>query len=129
MLKNFFRAAFRNLWKHKIYSLLNILGLTVGLTAAFLVFLYVHFELSYDRFNTRADRIYRLVCDIKTPTETINTGVTSAPMAVNIKTDFPEVDAFVRVSNASLLVRKGDVQFQEEHSAFADSSLFRVFDF
>ena len=129
MLNNFFRTAFRNLWKHKIYSLLNILGLTVGLTAAFLVYLYVHFELSYDRFNTKADRIYRLVCDIKTPTETINTGVTSAPMAVNIKSDFPEVDAFVRVSGASLLVRKGDIKFQEEHSAFADSSLFRVFDF
>src|ERR1700678_418393 len=105
MLSNFLRTAFRNLWKHRIYSLLNILGLTVGMTAAFLVFLYVHFELSYDRFNTRADRIYRLVCDIKTPTETINTGVTAAPMAVYIKTDFPEVDAFLRINTASLLVR------------------------
>ena len=129
MLKNYLRIAFRNLWRHRVFSFLNILGLTVGMTAAFLVFLYVHFELSYDRFNTRADRIYRLACDIKTPTETLKIGITSAPMAVNIKTDFPEVESFVRFNNQSLLVRKGDIKFQEEHSAFADSSLFRIFDF
>ena len=72
MFKNYFKIAFRNLWKHKVFSFLNILGLTVGLTACFLIFLYVRFELSYDYFHSKADRIYRVVADIKTPTETIN---------------------------------------------------------
>ena len=61
MIGNYFKIAFRNLWRHKIFSLINILGLTVGMTACFLIFLYVRFELSYDSFNTKADRIYRVV--------------------------------------------------------------------
>jgi len=48
MLKNYFKIAFRNLWKHRVFSFINIMGLTVGMTACFLIFLYVRFELSYD---------------------------------------------------------------------------------
>jgi len=65
MLENYFRIALRNLWRHRVFSFLNILGLTVGMTACFLIFLYVHFELSYDAYHSKADRIYRLVTDIK----------------------------------------------------------------
>jgi putative ABC transport system permease protein len=74
MLKNYFKIAFRNLWRHRVFSLINILGLTVGMTACFLIFLYVRFELSYDKFHSKGDRIYRIVCDIKTPTETMHPG-------------------------------------------------------
>ena len=72
MLRNYFKIAFRNLWKQKAFSFINIMGLTVGMTACFLIFLYVSFELSYDSFHTKADRIYRVVADIKTPTEVIH---------------------------------------------------------
>ena len=65
MLKNYFKIAFRNLWRHKAFSFINIMGLSVGMTACFLIFMYVSFELSYDSFNTKADRIYRVVSDIK----------------------------------------------------------------
>ena len=126
MLKNYFKTAFRNLWRHKGFSIINIMGLAVGMSACFLIFLYVHFELSYDSFNTKADRIYRLVTDVQTPSEKASFG-SSAPMAVNVKNDFPEVESFVRFNYASLLVRKGIVKFQEEHSIFADSSFFDVF--
>ncbi len=129
MIKNYFKIALRNLWKHKVFSLINITGLSIGITACFFIFMYVGFELSYDKFHSKADRIYRLVTDIKTPTETINTGVTAWPFAPNIKADFPEVESFVRVSGGSFLVKKGNVKFQEEKSAFADSSFFKVFDF
>lgn len=129
MLKNYLKIAIRNLWKHKVFSFINIMGLTVGLSACFLIFLYVHFELTYDRFHSKADRIHRLVTDIKTPSETINAGITSWAFAPNIKNDFPEVEAFTRVSGGSFLVRKGDVKFQEEKTVFADSTLFQVFDF
>ncbi|GAB3175616.1 ABC transporter permease [Telluribacter humicola] len=129
MLKNYLKIAWRNLLKNKVYSFINIMGLTVGMSACFLIFMYVNFELSYDAFHSRADRIYRLVTDIKTPSETINTSVTSWAFAPAIKADLPEVEAFARVSSESLLVRKGDVKFQEENSAYADSALFQVFDF
>ena len=75
MIKNYLKIAFRNLWRHRVFSLLNITGLTVGMVAFFLIFLYVHFELSYDSFHSKADRIYRIVCDIKTPTETLHFSV------------------------------------------------------
>ncbi|HEV7347760.1 ABC transporter permease [Telluribacter sp.] len=129
MFKNYLKIAWRNLLKNKVYSFINIMGLTVGMSACFLIFMYVNFELSYDAFHSRVDRIYRLATDIKTPSETINTGITSWAFAPNIKNDLPEVEAFTRVSGGSLLVRKGDVKFQEEKSLYADSSLFQVFDF
>ncbi|QRR00091.1 ABC transporter permease [Dyadobacter sandarakinus] len=129
MLKNYLKIAFRNLWKHKVFSFLNVMGLTVGMSACFLIFMYVSFELSYDAFHTKGDRIYRLVTDIKTPSETINTSVTSWAFAPAIKADFPEVEAVTRVSSGSFLVRKGDIKFQEDKTLFADSTLFKVFDF
>jgi putative ABC transport system permease protein len=129
MIKNYFKIALRNLWKHKAFSIINITGLSIGITACFFIFMYVGFELSYDKMHSKADRIYRLVTDIKTPTETINTGVTAWPFAPNIKNDFPGVESFVRISGGSFLVRKGNVKFQEERSAFADSTFFKVFDF
>ena len=129
MIKNYLKIAFRNLWRHKVFSFINIMGLTVGMTAFFLIFLYVKFEMSYDSFHSKADRIYRIVADLKTPTETINGDRPAWAVAPHIKIDFPEVESMVRVDGASLLVRKGDIKFQEDNTMFADSSFFHVFDF
>src|SRR5580704_11800021 len=97
MIKNYLKIAFRNLWRHKVFSFINIMGLTVGMTAFFLIFLYVKFELSYESFNSKAGRIYRVVCDLKTPTETINTNGPSWAVGPHIKTAFPEIESSVRV--------------------------------
>jgi len=129
MIKNYFKIAFRNLWRHRTFSFINIMGLTVGLTAFFLIFMYVKFELSYDTFHTKADRIYRVVADLKTPSETIHTNGPGWAVAPNIKDEFAEVESAVRISNASLLVRKDDIKFQEDESMWADSAFFHVFDF
>ncbi|OJV16733.1 MAG: cell division protein FtsX [Dyadobacter sp. 50-39] len=129
MLRNYFKIAFRNLWKHKIFSLINIMGLTVGMSACLLISIYVNFELTYDAFHTKSDRIYRLVTDVITPSETIHAGITSWAYGPTIKQDFPEVEAYTRINGGSFLVRKGDIKFQEEATVFADSSFFRVFDF
>jgi len=128
MLKNYLKIAVRNLWKHKVFSFINIMGLTVAMTACFLIFLYVSFELSYDSQHTKANRIYRLVTDIKTPTETLNWNSTSWPFAPNLKSEFPEIELFVRTYGTSMLVRNGNVKFKE-NALLADSSLFNVFDF
>lgn len=129
MFKNYLKVATRNLTKHRFYSIINVLGLAIGMTCCLLIFLYVRHELSYDRFHTKADRIYRVVTDIKTPTETMNIGVASAPMSAYMKTDFPEVEDMVRLDDAGLLIQRGEQTFQEDKSIFVDSTFFRVFDF
>ncbi len=130
MLKNYFKIAFRNLWRHRVFSLINILGLTVGMTACFLIFLYVRFEMSYDNMHSKSDRIYRIICDIKTPTETMKPGGPSWAVGPHLTMgDFPQVEASVRITGDELLVRKGNVKFQETNSIYADSSFFQVFDF
>src|SRR5580692_5271829 len=129
MFKNYFKIAFRNLWNHRVFSFINVLGLSVGMTACFLIFLYVRFELSYDRFHSKADRIYRLVSDIKTPTDIIKSDGPSWAIPANLKSEFPEVESEVRVVNSSLLFRIGNTKFQEVNSIFADSAFFHVFDF
>lgn len=129
MLKNYFKIAFRNLWRHKAFSFINIMGLTVGLTACFLIFLFVSFEKSYDSFHSKSDRIYRIVTDLKTPSDDLHIPVTSWAFAPKIKSEMPEVEAFTRVSGGSFLVKKDNLKFQEDEMLFADSTLFRVFDF
>jgi putative ABC transport system permease protein len=129
MIKNYFKIAFRNLWKHRAFSFINIMGLTVGMTACFLIFLYVRFELSYDRFHDKADRIYRVVADIKTPTELIHSGVPAWAVPPHLGADFPEVESYVRVMTQPLLVRKGEMKFQEDDLAMADSAFFHIFSF
>ena len=129
MIKNYLRVAFRNLWRHKGFSLLNILGLTIGMSACFLVFLYVRFELSYDDFHSKGNRIYRVVTDIVNPSETLHFSVAAPAMPVNAKRDFPEIEKQVRFDPGSMLVRRGQLKIQEDNMAFADSTFFEVFDF
>jgi putative ABC transport system permease protein len=129
MLKNYLKTAFRNLWKRRAFSLINILGLAVGMTASFLIFLYVRFEVSYDSFHSKADRIYRLVCDVKTPSETVHANGPAWPVAPGLKREFPDIESAVRTATVSFLFRKGDIKFQEENSLLADPDFFRVFDF
>src|SRR6186713_1996861 len=129
MLKNYFKIALRNLWRHKAFSFINIAGLAVGMAACFLIYLYVTFETSYDNFHTKADRIYRVATAVITPTETLYSGIATGPIAINMKKDFPEVEDAVRLSRDEILVHKGDMKFQEKNTVFADSTLFNLFDF
>src|SRR5258708_3556909 len=129
MLRNYLRIAFRNLWRHKGFSILNIVGLTVGMVAFFLIFLYVRFELSYDTLYSKADRIYRIVCDIKTPTETIHANQPSWAVPPHLAAELPEVETAIRVGMGdNWLVYRGDQQFAQEDVATADSNFFQVFD-
>ena len=120
MFKNYLKIAVRHLWRHKAFSFINILGLAVGMSACFLIYLYINFETSFDNFHTKTDRIYRIVTDVKTPSETIRTGLTTSPIAINVKKDFPEVEDAVRFAMDGFLVRKDDVKFQEEKTVLAD---------
>ena len=65
MFKNYFTVALRNFWRNKTFSVINVLGLSIGISAALVIFLIVHYEYSYDRFEKDGDRIYRVVLDAK----------------------------------------------------------------
>lgn len=129
MIKNYIKIAFRNLWRHKGFSIINIIGLAIGMTAAFLIFMYVKFELSYDNFNEKSDQIYRIVSDIKTPTETLNWSSSIAPIGPALQQDYPEIKANTRIFGAGFLVQRGDSKLQENNALFAEPSLFKIFSF
>lgn len=128
MFSNYCKIAFRNLWRHRVFSFINITGLAIGMSAFFLVYRYVRFETSYDNFNKKSDRIYRLATDLYTPSSTQHWATTTAPMAINLKPDYPEVADIVRLRQDAYILRKGDVKFQENYVVLADSSLFSIFD-
>ncbi|HEY9008716.1 MAG TPA: ABC transporter permease [Ohtaekwangia sp.] len=129
MLKNYITAAFRNLYKNKGFSAINILGLSVGLASFVLITLYVYHELSMDRFNTKADRIYRIVENLRTENELLLQSTSSPPMGPKLVQEFPEVQSFVRFLETGLLVKKDNVSFYEDECYLADSSVFDIFTF
>jgi putative ABC transport system permease protein len=130
MIRNYLKIAFRNLWRHRGFSLINIIGLAVGMTACFLIFIFVRFELSYDKFNQNFDQIYRLNTDIKSPNEVLHWSSASPPMGPTLQQDYPDdVLANVRVFGAGFLVVNGDTKFQENNIAFTDPSIFKIFTF
>src|SRR5690348_17435412 len=104
MFKKFSLLAFRNLARHKSFTLLNIAGLATGLTCFIFIASWIQDELSYDNFNSKADRIVRVVSKSTTPSETFYQAVTGAPLANALKTDFLEVENTVRLDNRNAIV-------------------------
>jgi putative ABC transport system permease protein len=129
MIKNYLKIAWRNLVKNKTFSLINISGLASGLACFILIALYVADELSYDRYNDKAGRIYRINADIVFGGNKLHLAVASDPMGAALKKDYPQVEEYVRFysSNGSKLVKKGNDFIRENNVAHADSTLFNVF--
>lgn len=128
MLKNYFKIAIRNLWKNKGFSAINIIGLSVGLATCLLIMLYVMDELSYDKYNEKADRIYRVDGDIQFGGNHFVLAVAPEPMGATLKKDFPQVDQFVRFRGyGGFLVKKGTQNLREDKVIYTDSTLFDVF--
>ena len=129
MLRNYFKIAFRNLWRHRGFSALNISGLAIGMAAGFLILLYVGFELSYDTMHAKGDRIYRVVSDIKTPSENIEANKPAWAVAPHLQKEFPEIESEVRIKNWPMLVRRENLKFKEQNVVGMDSSFFNMFEF
>lgn len=129
MLKNYIKIALRNLRKHKLYSFINILGLTAGLTACLLIGVYIMHELSYDKFNKNANRIVRATMEYSNA-GTVNTGATTGTkVGPQFKRTFPAVEEFVRTYMGSSVVKYGDKVFEENRFLYADDAFFKVFSF
>ncbi len=128
MLKNYFLIAARNLRKYKAYSLINIIGLTLGITCFILIMLFVWAEMSYDSYNKFASQIYRPTFFSIFHGRKTETAVCPAPLGPAAYHNFPEVIAYTRLRyEGSCMVRYKSKTFNEERFFWADSSLFDVF--
>jgi len=133
MLKNYFKTAFRNLKRQKIYSFINITGLSLGLACCILITLYIHFELSYDSFHDKADNIYRII-EIETESGRKQfSAATPAPLAFSLSEEFPDIARAVRIFHPSWIekwkISHEERTFFEEDVFFADDSILEVFSF
>lgn len=128
MLRNYLKIAWRNLVRNKAFSAINIIGLATGLACFILITLYVTDELGFDRFNEKANHIYRVDSDIKIGGSSLKLAVMSDPMGATLKRDYPEVEAYTRFfAYYSRLVKKGNSFISEDNVVHADSTLFDVF--
>src|SRR4029079_3384754 len=128
MVKNFFLIALRNLKKDFWYSLLNILGLTIGITFSLFLIFYIKDELNYDRQNKNADRIYRVNTYVHEKDKNTDIAITQLPLGPQMKKDYPEVEEMVRLNGRErTLFKNGENSFYETKVYYADSTLFKVF--
>ncbi|MFO8235402.1 MAG: ABC transporter permease [Bacteroidales bacterium] len=126
MLKNYLKTAFRNIKRNKVYSFINIVGLSIGVALFIIISLFIHSEMNYDKFNENIDRIYRLDKD--------DWGILGTAYGPDVKSNFPEVEDFVRFSlsnlnNPLVSVDESDREQRIQDFTFADSQVFDVFTF
>ena len=130
MIKNYLKTAWRSLWKNKGYSAINIFGLTIGLSASIFIFLWVVDELSYDKFHSNANRIFKVLVNNKYPDGKIETyPATPAKLKDAIKTEIPEVELAAQYSMESELLVKHETNSFNENGIYADSTLFKILSF
>ena len=128
MIKNYFKVAFRNLFRNKGFSFINIAGLTLGLTSCLLIGLFVRDEKQYDRFVPRGENVYRIYQKAESDESTI---IATAPpaFATALQQNFPEVEQTLRVMsiNSKDLFEANGKKLYEEGGFIADSNFFELF--
>ena len=130
MFKNHLTTALRTIRRNKIFSGINILGLALGLAAFWLIVLYIADELSYDRYNTNAGRIVRVVQHSRWSDNDLHLALTSAPFAPALKTAFPEIEDAVRINTeGGGIITYGDKNIKQGDIVFADKSLLHIFSY
>jgi putative ABC transport system permease protein len=139
MIKNYLTIAFRNLFRYKVYSLINIFGLATGMAAGFFIFQYVYFETSYDKFHTNANRLYRVNMSFTGGSNLSTSAVTHPAVAPAMKNEFPEVVDYVRLVPPNIWLRNATLSYTDEKGQskrfnepdfyFAEASFFNVFSF
>ena len=130
MLKNIIKIAYRNLIKQKSYSIINIFGLSLGITCSILIFAYIGYELSYDTYHKNGDNIYRIVSKQVISGKSTESARSPAPVGPTLVEDFPEVINAVRFSpTVKRAFNYEDRHFFQEHVFYADRSVFDVFSF
>lgn len=133
MLKNYYLVALRNMRKHKLFSVINIVGLVIGMTCCLLIFVYVQDELSYDRFQKDYQNIYRVALHGRISGQEILTSNSSLPLAQAMLTEIPGVEEVIRLKPANggggMAVRYENLSFLEDKFFYADSNFYNFFSF
>ncbi|HXD79404.1 MAG TPA: ABC transporter permease [Puia sp.] len=128
MLKSYFKTAWRNLKKNRVFSLINIAGLSVGISVCYIIMLYVQDELSFDRYNKHADRIARIQFKANLNGGDIREAGVMAPVAATLKRDFPEVEDATRLMFfGGATVTLGPKKFKNDLLAGGDPNYFNIF--
>ncbi|HEX6982445.1 MAG TPA: ABC transporter permease [Balneolaceae bacterium] len=130
MFRNYIKVAWRNLVRKKKYSLINIVGLALGIACCILLFLYVHNEWTYDEFHQKADRIFRVNRLLTEPNGDVGpTADTPAPLAAALKNTFPEVQKTVRLTAGDIRIAIDNNSYVKKEALYVDGSFFEVFTF
>ena len=129
MLRNYLKITWRNLITYRVYSLLNISGLAIGLTACLLMFLYVKHEFTYDSFHEKAARIARITTDLKTPEAPMSVASCPILLADVLPRTYPEVMAAVRFEPLSATIKYGNKLLNQPDVYYSDQSVFRIFSY
>ncbi|MDX2432729.1 MAG: ABC transporter permease [Bacteroides sp.] len=128
MFKNLLKTAFRNITYKFGYSFLNILGMTLGITSALFLILYVSDELSFDRYHEHGERIYRVQSTITETDDEFTWIVAQIPFAPQVKEDYPEIESVTRLFDFQRsLFMNGEIEFTEDAVMYADSTFFDIF--
>ena len=128
LFRNYLLSLVRNAIRDKFFTLLNLLGLAVGITASILIFIYIQDQLTYDKHNENLDRIYRLEADFTINEKQDLMARVQFPMAPTLKDEYPEVEEYVRlIIQPDQYFERGEDTFKDDSIAFADSTIFKVF--
>jgi putative ABC transport system permease protein len=131
MFDNYLKIALRNLIRHKVFSFINIFGLALGMACTILIFMWISDELSYDTFLDNSHNIYRINTEINFGGTDQDMPLTSDMMGPIVKQDYPQIKEYTRIYtfSSNKLVRNGNIYFNEDKTAYADSTFFKVFNF
>lgn len=125
MFKNYFKIAFRNLVKHSLFTGLNIFGLATGMACSILIFLWVQDEVSYDKFNTNADKMYRITAKLSE----VESAVVPPPLAATIKAEIPFIKNATRLVALHKLITAGTKKFDEKNIYYVDTNFLSMFNY
>ncbi|CAB1063163.1 Acidobacterial duplicated orphan permease (function unknown) [Olavius sp. associated proteobacterium Delta 1] len=129
MLKNYLIVAVRNILRHKVYSFINLMGLSVGMACCTLLLLWIQDELSYDRFHENAEDIYRVIQNIKFADRSTTWAITQGPLGPSLKKDFPEIINSTRTKPLEFITLNYKDKTFDETILLADGSIFEMFSF
>ena len=124
-----FRTASRHLLRHKSFSLINILGLSLGIAACMLIYGYVHYQEGFDRYHPKAARIARITTIFRTPESEMNFATSLSLLAPSLKRDCPEVEEVTRIERNGTTITHEGALFSEEHFVYTEQSVFSIFQF
>ena len=130
MFTNYIKVTLRHLWRNKTYTLINILGLSIGMTCAILLYLYIQQEKSYDDYHEHKGQIYRVENDMTFGDKTYKVNIVPAPLGPTLQQEYTDVMQTARIRDIDqAVVRFGKHQFYQEQACYADPSIFEILTF